>query len=182
MEMVQASPGMPWNVQASAQQTGQPGGGSDWPDWMTEDDQKFANNIRQMARNYKGRIEKRRQNRAMTSEYNKLSRARDVARGNMEILAGIMKSQPDLYFEEDGQTPNAHGMALLRQLGQHRERYKQIKTKEADFLKQMSDAGLPIPQGKDELGDEELAAIGTHGDREFDDWIGLGVGQLAGGF
>jgi len=182
MEMAQAStPGMPGNVQASAQPSmqQQPGGpagatASEYPDWMTDDDKQFAEMSRQAARNYKSQITKRRQGRAMISQYNKLSKASAVARGNMESIAGVMKSQPEMYFEEDGKTPNAYGMSLLRQLGKHREDYKRAKQAEADFIKQMGGAGLPVPQGKDELGDEDLAAIGIHGDEDFDGFVERG--------
>jgi len=172
MEMAQASPGMPGQVQASTQPSmQQPQGGpagataSEYPDWMTDDDKQFAEMSRQAARNYKSQITKRRQGRAMTSQYNKLSKASAVARGNMETIAGVMKSQPEMYFEEDGKTPNAYGMSLLRQLGKHREDYKRAKQAEAEFLKQMSGAGL---------GDEDLAAIGTAGDQDFDDFVERG--------
>ncbi len=165
------SPGGPTGQSVSA---APPQPQSEYPDWMTDDDKRFAEMARQAARNYQGRVQQRRENRALLSQYGKLSRERDVARGRMEDIASVLKSTPELFMEEDGKTYNQQGMALIRQLAKHREAFKRIKEKEASFLKTMGGKGMPIPQGKDELGDEDLAQLQSYDDNGFDEMVERG--------
>lgn len=145
----------------------------EWPDWMTDDDKAFASMAQKAAQSYNSRVQKRRQDRAAIRDYQKLMKERDTARGQMEDLAGIMKETPALFFEEDGQTPNAHGLAIIRQLSKHRQRYKRAKDAEKKYLEGLQKSGMKVPQ-KDELTDDDLLALQQGDDEEFDRQVGDG--------
>jgi hypothetical protein len=172
---------------AGRQPTGQsPTGAEDpqaqgeYPDWMTEDDKKFAEMSRKAARNYQSRVQQRREGRVRMRQYESLAKQRDTVRGKMETLAGVLKSTPEHYMEEDGKTYNKAGLEIIKQLGKLREDFKRIKSKESDMLKGLQSSGFQVPQGKDELSDDDIAALQSHDDEAFDQFISNGFnGALA---
>lgn len=145
---------------------------SEWPDWMTDDDKMFASMAEKAAQSYTSRVQKRRTDRGQLQQYSKLVRERDKARSMMEDLAGVLKENPALFYE-DKDTPNSHGMAIIRQLSKYRQSFKRAKEAEQSYMKQMQSSGMKVPQ-KDELTDDDLLAMQSADDEDFDRQVGEG--------
>lgn len=166
-----AGPGAPSPISVPSQESE-----FQWPDWMTDDDKKYAEQSRQASRRYHGAVSQRRQDRAKIGEYRKILKERDSAHGRMKDLTGMMQTSPDLFLDEDGKTPNNHGLAVIRQLSKIRQEYKRAKQKEQDYLKQFQQSGKKLPEGR-EVTDDDLLAMETQDDDAFDDNIGRGNAQ-----
>lgn len=145
---------------------------AEWPDWMTDDDKAFASMAEKAAQSYTSRVQKRRTDRSQLQQYSKLVRERDKARSMMEDLAGVLKENPALFYE-DKDTPNSHGMAIIRQLSKYRQSFKRAKEAEQSYMKQMQSSGMKVPQ-KDELTDDDLLAMQSADDEDFDRQVGEG--------